>query len=679
MSESSDERPQKRPPKLVKAVTEKVTAAAQGLSAFVKRTNAFSITRVKKPKEKPKKLLAGEEELMHWMEQAQYEYTTDPYRGIQPWIQDANNQDPDIIGPWRLQCSLANDTDNQQTDDLEPSEAIVRRACSTACPSLIAWTKLNLRSNNKKRKRLKDAQPQTLGRRPEDPSFRCACDYNPFCLESLGGAMYDVITNWESDPDVTEDLTSGIIDWNDESSSRYSSKTTEKLKLVRRSCRVNEDSIRKHLKDTLKDLVSALSVDDGLQRIRSIHGNLGFTNPMVDDGDETMDGKCTLAMPPGIENLGATCYLNTQLQCLAQNRVFVNGINSWVPPSNSKDRMSSVLSLFQNLLLRMNKGPHRRENTIEFSNALGLDHYEQQDPNEFSRLLLERIHVAFQETNGVSGGGDLSELLPSLFQGIISYETKCLECKTVSERKEEFMDVNLPIVKSPPASAGPKQRTIMESFNGKSSPGNSKSTCDLQYCLDRYLDEERFDGDNQYFCAKCGCKRDAVRSSIFEKMPPVLNVQLSRYVFNRKSLAKEKLSDPVLLPRTLALKAKGKERKLGLVEHRYVLCAVMRHKGKSAYSGHYIAEAMDWLSGQWYEFNDEIVSLLEDGPSSSYHVGGETKEVKGSTDAYNMYYVEEKFLAQSILECLSENRELKAKAFNQIELERTEYYLELSQ
>lgn len=38
--------------------------------------------------------------------------------------------------------------------------------------------------------------------------------------------------------------------------------------------------------------------------------------------------KLQLSVPPGIENLGATCYLNTQLQCLTQNRVFVQGIMS---------------------------------------------------------------------------------------------------------------------------------------------------------------------------------------------------------------------------------------------------------------------------------------------------------------------------------------------------------------
>jgi hypothetical protein len=76
----------------------------------------------------------------------------------------------------------------------------------------------------------------------------------------------------------------------------------------------------------------------------------------------------------------------------------------------------------------------------------------------------------------------------------------------------------------------------------------------------------------------------------------------------------------------------------------------MRHQGTSAYAGHYIAEAMDWVTGQWFEFNDEVVKHLPTGPSSSHDSQGTVKisEVQvapcGSKDAYNMYYVDEQYL-----------------------------------
>jgi ubiquitin carboxyl-terminal hydrolase 48 len=227
------------------------------------------------------------------------------------------------------------------------------------------------------------------------------------------------------------------------------------------------------------------------------------------------------------------------------------------------------------------------------------------------------------------------------------------------------MDLNLPIVH--PCDITPRkvgQQSILEAFV-------TSADTDLQFCLDRYCFEEIMDGDNQYHCSQCDCKRDAKRELTFQKLPPVLNVQLSRYVFDRVNFQKKKLSDKVLLPTVMQVKAKGKERKAEPVIHRYILCAVMRHKGTSAYSGHYVAEAMDWLTGQWFEFNDEKVTLLAEGPSCSYDPSastgsnakaqtatadggkkGKTTSVSASQDAYNMYYVEESFLAQATLESL---------------------------
>jgi hypothetical protein len=93
---------------------------------------------------------------------------------------------------------------------------------------------------------------------------------------------------------------------------------------------------------------------------------------------------------------------------------------------------------------------------------------------------------------------------------------------------------------------------------------------------------------------------------------------------------------------------------------------------------------MDWMTGQWFEFNDEIVHVLEQGPSSSYDPSATAekqqtppksdmdtakinqrkkgsiksknnddnpgRKKKNASDAYNMYYVEVSFLAQSALD-----------------------------
>ena len=57
---------------------------------------------------------------------------------------------------------------------------------------------------------------------------------------------------------------------------------------------------------------------------------------------------------------------------------------------------------------------------------------------------------------------------------------------------------------------------------------------DPKYCVEFTLSqEEKLDGDNQYFCTNCGTKQNAERRIELHTLPPVLNLQLLRFVFDR--------------------------------------------------------------------------------------------------------------------------------------------------
>jgi hypothetical protein len=99
----------------------------------------------------------------------------------------------------------------------------------------------------------------------------------------------------------------------------------------------------------------------------------------------------------------------------------------------------------------------------------------------------------------------------------------------------------------------------------------------------------------------------------------------------------------ILLPTSLETKSGDKIVK-------YLLYAVQNHRGSSAYTGHYVAEVMDWITGTWFEYDDDKVSLLQHGPNSSYDPDPDrTTRLKGGTsDAYNLFYVEESYLRDSV-------------------------------
>ena len=104
------------------------------------------------------------------------------------------------------------------------------------------------------------------------------------------------------------------------------------------------------------------------------------------------------------------------------------------------------------------------------------------------------------------------------------------------------------------------------------------------------LKEEILDGDNQYFCQRCKSKQNAGRRMVLTSSPKVLNLQLSRFIYDPKSGQKKKLNKPVNFKTTINMgpylgSGKGAPRQ-NLI---YTLKAVLLHKGTSAYSGHYVS------------------------------------------------------------------------------------------
>lgn len=465
-------------------------------------------------------------------------------------------------------------------------------------------------------------------------NYFCACDANPFCMISSGGVMDDYLQNQiknrlqhqreesllqsemltsMSPKDVYDDkFAEYLIPFTSDPAISSNSNCKTSGKELRTQSVVDVEAIVNHLTTVLE--LPDTEVKQRLAALQKWHKKRIFPGNIR----KVSDTKFVFCRPVGISNLGATCYLNSQLQCLVANLAFMQGVLRWKNDEGKYTQMNLVISSLQSLLAQMVHGAKSIVSTVEFSSALGLENDEMQDPNEFARLLFDRMHESFQQSSPF-----LKTLLPSLFQGVFEYKTICTKCQYVSTRKENFMDLNLPMM-------------------GDDAPLSVKDFT-IEQLLESYLQIEILDGDNKYHCCRCDERTSAERRVTFSKLPPVLNIQLARYVFDLKTFRKKKLMDRILLPRELKIgKGTGEN-------HTYILCAVQNHKGSSAYSGHYVAEVMDWTTGVWFEFDDEKVSKLDKGPLSSYHPSINTfqRPKEGTSDAYNLFYVELKFLRKT--------------------------------
>lgn len=54
-----------------------------------------------------------------------------------------------------------------------------------------------------------------------------------------------------------------------------------------------------------------------------------------------------------------------------------------------------------------------------------------------------------------------------------------------------------------------------------------------------HLQEEKLDGENRYFCESCQSKQNATRRIKLNSLPPTLNLQLMRFVFDRSVIRAE--------------------------------------------------------------------------------------------------------------------------------------------
>ncbi|XP_049911976.1 ubiquitin carboxyl-terminal hydrolase 1 isoform X1 [Epinephelus moara] len=203
-----------------------------------------------------------------------------------------------------------------------------------------------------------------------------------------------------------------------------------------------------------------------------------------------------------------------------------------------------------------------------------------QSPNEKTNE--ERSENTAKDKKAVEHQDGL-DLMEHLFQGRLVLRTRCLECESFTERREDFQDISVPVLDDEPSSP--------DDFS-EVSPDPKPELKTLKWAIGQFASVERIVGEDKYFCETCHHYTEAERSLLFDKTPEVITIHLKRFSANSLELdpyaGLSKVNTPLQTPLTLSLE-EWCTRPSAAKDQHYQLFAVVMHSGVTISSGHYTA------------------------------------------------------------------------------------------
>ena len=324
----------------------------------------------------------------------------------------------------------------------------------------------------------------------------------------------------------------------------------------------------------------------------------------------------------GLNNIGATCYMNASLQCLSNTKELTEFFLNNYKDKNKKKHIITYeyYELIKNLWNEKNNNkpysPYSFKDILSQENELFAG-IQANDSKDLINFLIERLHQElnvikeknnnenFYQINQLNENEALqfflkdftssfNSIISKLFYGILETKSQCKGCNMIKFNFQLYSFLEFPL-----------QHINQYFFNNGKRPlftqDGKNPDVDLYECFEYNRKIDLMNGENQMYCNLCNKLCDATYTNFIYSGPNYLIINLNR---GRGAVYECKVNFPEQLNLFNYVSYQH-----GITA--YELYAVICHLGPSSMSGHFVAYCRNRIDNKWYLYNDSFVTLCD--------------------------------------------------------------------